>query len=68
MNSLVLVSQFLPILFLVLVGALLGKMGFFTETMIEGLKRIVSSIGLPALLFLALIIALVWGNSSGGLL
>ncbi|WP_304226040.1 AEC family transporter [Gracilinema caldarium] len=53
MNSIVLLSQFLPILVLVLLGALFGKRGLFTEAMIEGFKRIVTSISLPALLFLA---------------
>jgi hypothetical protein len=53
MDSLSLISQFLPIIFLVALGALLGKQGFLTGPMIEGLKRIVSSISLPALLFLA---------------
>jgi predicted permease len=53
MNSLSLVAQFLPIICLVLLGALLGKRNYFSPPMIEGLKRIVSSVSLPALLFLA---------------
>lgn len=53
MNGSSLISQFLPILFLVFLGAILGKRKFLTIPMIEGLKRIVSSISLPALLFLA---------------
>jgi hypothetical protein len=53
MNSLSLVAQFLPIICLVLLGALLGKRNYISPPMIEGLKRIVSSVSLPALLFLA---------------
>ena len=43
--------DFLPIFFLIAVGCLLGKTGFFTFEMIEGLKKIVAFIALPALLF-----------------
>ncbi|AEJ20359.1 AEC family transporter [Gracilinema caldarium] len=53
MDELGLLSQFLPIIVLVLLGAVLGKREYITFSMIEGLKRIVSSISLPALLFLA---------------
>ena len=41
----------LPIFFLLALGFLLGKRGFLSFEMIEGLKRIVASIALPALLF-----------------
>ncbi len=43
--------DFLPIFFLLALGFLLGKRGFLSFEMIEGLKRIVASIALPALLF-----------------
>lgn len=43
--------DFLPIFFLLALGFLLGKRGFLSVEMIEGLKRIVASIALPALLF-----------------
>lgn len=43
--------DFLPIFFLIALGCLLGKRSYFTVEMIEGLKRIVASIALPALLF-----------------
>lgn len=43
--------DFLPIFFLIGLGCFLGIRGFFTFEMVEGLKRIVASIALPALLF-----------------
>jgi len=43
--------DFLPIFFLIALGAGLGKRGFFSDEMIDGLKRIVASIALPAVLF-----------------
>lgn len=43
--------DFLPLFFLLGLGAALGKSGFLTAEMIEGLKRIVASIALPAVLF-----------------
>lgn len=46
-----LVYDFFPIFFLLALGALLGSAGFFTLEMIAGLKKIVASIALPALLF-----------------
>jgi len=45
--------DFLPIFFLIALGCLLGKRGFFSLEMIEGLKKIIASIALPALLFSA---------------
>lgn len=53
MNILTILAQFLPILFLVILGAFWGKHGYITAPMLEGIKRIISSISLPALLFLA---------------
>ena len=46
-----LAADFLPLFFLIALGAVLGKTGFFSVEMIEGLKRIVASIALPAVLF-----------------
>lgn len=43
--------DFLPIFFLIALGAVLGRSGFFSAEMIVGLKRIVASIALPAVLF-----------------
>ena len=48
-----LVFDLLPVFFLLGLGALLGRTGFFSVEMIEGLKRIVANIALPALLFVA---------------
>ena len=45
------IYDFLPIFFLIALGAILGKTGFFSNEMIAGLKKIVASIALPALLF-----------------
>ncbi|GAB1482433.1 auxin efflux carrier [Treponema sp.] len=41
----------IPVLFLIALGAILGKVGFLREEMVAGLKKIVSSVALPALLF-----------------
>ena len=49
MNSVI--YDFLPIFFLIALGAILGRTGFFTNEMVGGLKKIVASIALPALLF-----------------
>lgn len=49
MNSVI--YDFLPIFFLIALGAILGRTGFFTSEMVGGLKKIVASIALPALLF-----------------
>lgn len=46
-----LAADFLPLFFLIGLGAALGKTGFFSVEMVEGLKRIVASIALPAVLF-----------------
>src|ERR1035437_4820217 len=46
-----LAADFLPLFFLIALGAMLGKTGFFSVEMVEGLKRIVASIALPAVLF-----------------
>jgi len=46
-----LAADFLPLFFLIALGAVLGKKGFFSVEMVEGLKRIVASIALPAVLF-----------------
>ncbi len=43
----------IPIFFLIALGAILGKRGFFTVPLIDGLKRIVASVALPAVLFAA---------------
>ena len=48
-----LVFDLLPVFFLLGLGALIGRTGFFSAEMIEGLKRIVANIALPALLFVA---------------
>lgn len=45
------IYDFLPIFFLIALGAVLGKTGFFSNEMVGGLKKIVASIALPALLF-----------------
>ena len=45
------IYDFLPIFFLIALGAILGKTGFFSNEMVGGLKKIVASIALPALLF-----------------
>ena len=42
---------FFPIFFLIALGAVLGKKGVLSVEMIEGLKTIVASIALPAVLF-----------------
>lgn len=47
------VFDLLPVFFLIGLGAWLGRTGFFRGEMIEGLKRIVANIALPALLFVA---------------
>ena len=47
------VFDLLPVFFLLGLGAVLGRTGFFSHEMIEGLKRIVANIALPALLFVA---------------
>lgn len=47
------VAQIIPVLFLIALGALLGKRGLFSFEVVEGLKQIVASIALPALLFIA---------------
>ena len=49
MNSVI--YDFLPIFFLIALGATLGRSGFFSSEMVGGLKKIVASIALPALLF-----------------
>ena len=43
--------DFLPIFFLIALGAWLGRSGFFSVEMMTGVKRIVASIALPAVLF-----------------
>jgi len=43
----------IPVLFLIVLGAILGKVGFFKEEAVAGLKKIISSVALPALLFSA---------------
>ena len=45
------IYDFLPIFFLIALGAILGKTGFFSNEMVAGLKKIVASIALPTLLF-----------------
>ena len=47
------VFDLLPVFFLLGLGAVLGRTGFLSSEMIEGLKRIVANIALPALLFVA---------------
>ena len=48
-----LIYKFFPIFFLMALGAILGRKGFFTVEMIDGLKKIVASIALPTVLFSA---------------
>ena len=48
-----LAADFLPLFFLIALGAVLGRTGFFNVEIVEGLKRIVASIALPAVLFSA---------------
>lgn len=48
-----LVFDLLPVFFLLGLGARLGRTGFLSGAMIEGLKRVVANIALPALLFVA---------------
>jgi malate permease and related proteins len=48
---LTLAADFLPLFFLIALGAVLGTTGFFSVEMVEGLKRIVASVALPAVLF-----------------
>mgnify|MGYP000983752990 CR=1 FL=1 len=48
-----LVADFLPVFFLITLGALLGRRGFLDGAAVEGLKRIVASVALPAVLFSA---------------
>lgn len=43
--------KFFPIFFLIALGAFLGRRRFFSGEMIDGLKRIIASIALPAVLF-----------------
>lgn len=43
----------IPIFFLLGLGAVLGRVGFFSVDMIHGLKKVIASIALPALLFVA---------------
>ncbi len=47
------VFDLLPVFVLLGLGAVLGRTSFLTHEMIEGLKRIVANIALPALLFVA---------------
>lgn len=47
------IGQITPVLFLIGLGAFLGKRGFLSLEVVEGLKRIIATIALPALLFLA---------------
>lgn len=41
----------IPVFFLIILGAILGKRGFFSFEMIEGLKKVITFIALPAVLF-----------------
>ena len=59
---LTLAYDFLPIFFLIALGAVLGKRAFFTVEMVEGLKRIVASVALPAVVFGAFSRVQVDGN------
>lgn len=45
-------SKVLPVIFLIVIGALLRKTGFFKQDLVSGLKKIVVNISLPAVLFL----------------
>ena len=41
----------IPVFFLIILGAILGKRRFFSFEMIEGLKKVITFIALPAVLF-----------------
>lgn len=43
--------DFLPIFFLIGLGALFGRNGFLSTEMVAGLKKIIASVALPAVLF-----------------
>ncbi len=45
--------KLLPVFALIALGALLGRRGFLSEAFADGAKRLVASISLPALLFMA---------------
>jgi malate permease and related proteins len=45
--------KLLPVFALIVLGALLGRRGFISEAFAEGAKRLVASVSLPALLFMA---------------
>jgi predicted permease len=47
------VPDLLPVLALIILGAVLGRIGFLTDALEDGLKRIVLTISLPVLLFSA---------------
>ncbi len=41
------------VLLLIFLGAALGRLGFLTETVVDGFKNLIASVSLPALLFMA---------------
>jgi len=45
--------KLLPVFALIALGALLGRRGFLSEAFAEGAKRLIASVSLPALLFMA---------------
>lgn len=46
-------AELLPILVLIVLGAILGRVGFFGQATIDGFKRFIASVSLPVLLFTA---------------
>lgn len=55
----------IPVFFLIILGAILGKRGFFSFEMIEGLKKVITFIALPAVLFNAFSHLRVEGKLAG---
>jgi predicted permease len=52
----------IPVFFLIILGAILGKRGFFSFEMVEGLKKVITFIALPAVLFNAFAVLRVEGK------
>lgn len=52
-DTIVIISKVLPIIFLIILGNLLQRTGFLKQNTIDELKKIVVTISLPALLFIA---------------
>ncbi|HAE22065.1 MAG TPA: hypothetical protein DCG47_07055 [Spirochaetaceae bacterium] len=50
---LAILPKLLPVFALIALGALLGRRGFLSEAFADGAKRLIASVSLPALLFMA---------------